>query len=262
MCCAAARTVVAARLLECRRAIRPDLVDTRGEQAQAVRTAAGIGGLGTPRRSKATQVRRGMSSAARRPTTFACFSESTIFCGRKENAVRRMLKNPTEQAQSVRVSPFVTNRTRCPSLAAIMSARSPWPRQKASTRRSRPSNAPLSTSVKSPCSAPPDEPFHHVENAHPRFSRIVAEMRSGAPGPFDRRDTPAMGSPRCPPPRTGSRRFADQMHLPAGVGANSSLDSSGTSILRRNTAAVAGRGQGRLRLVDGPHDGNRREQKR
>ncbi len=56
--------------------------------------------------SKATQVRRGINNAAVRPTTFACFRESTIFCGRNANAVRRMLKKPTEHAQSVKVSPL------------------------------------------------------------------------------------------------------------------------------------------------------------
>ena len=54
-------------------------------------------------------MRRGTNIAARRPTTLACFSDSTIFCGRKENAVRRMLKKPTAQAQIVSVSPLVTN---------------------------------------------------------------------------------------------------------------------------------------------------------
>jgi hypothetical protein len=71
-----------------------------------------------------------------------------------------MLKNPAEQAQNVNASLRVTNWTWLPSAALTLSARSAPPATKGKHSKVVILERPFSTSVNSPCSAPPrSNPF-------------------------------------------------------------------------------------------------------
>jgi hypothetical protein len=106
---ATARKEVTARFLERLRGIGPHLVDTAGQQAQK-RSVQPLESAGSVIRgvleSYAGQTRHEHRG---RPTHDIRLLQGKHHFLRSESEVRRIRRNPAEQAQNVNVSPFVTN---------------------------------------------------------------------------------------------------------------------------------------------------------